>query len=115
MHRQGYGVMRIVEQTGLSYPTVRGVIDRYDTNGAASIKPARRGNLIGTGRSLTQEQEDLIQSNICDKRSEQLKMDFALWSRAAVMQLIERECGVVLPVRTVGKSGTVGFHAAKAD
>lgn len=34
---------------------------------------------------------------------EQLKMDFALWNRAAVMQLIERECGVVLQVRTVGK------------
>ena len=103
LHRQGYGVMRIVEQTGLSYPTVRRVIDCYEANGAASIKPARRGNVMGTGRSLTQEQEDLIQRIICDKRPEQLKMDFALWSRAAVMQLIERECGVVLPVRTVGK------------
>ncbi len=30
-------------------------------------------------------------------------MDFALWSRAAVMQLIERECGVTLHVRSVGK------------
>ncbi len=32
-----------------------------------------------------------------------LKMDFALWSRAAVMQLIERECRVALHVRSVGK------------
>src|ERR1019366_4065762 len=37
------------------------------------------------------------------KRPEQLKMDFALWSRAAVMQVIERECGVTLHVRSVGK------------
>jgi hypothetical protein len=30
-------------------------------------------------------------------------MDFFLWSRAAVMQLIEQECGLKLGVRTVGK------------
>ena len=39
---------------------------------------------------------------ICDQRPEQLKMAFALWNRAAVMQLIERECGVKLTVRGVG-------------
>lgn len=39
---------------------------------------------------------------ICDKRPEQLKMDFALWTRAAVMELIEREFGLKLCVRTVG-------------
>ena len=31
---------------------------------------------------------------IIDKRPEQLKMDFHLWSRAAVSQLIEQEFGV---------------------
>ena len=30
-------------------------------------------------------------------------MDFCLWSRAAVMQWIEQEYGLKLPVRTVGK------------
>jgi transposase len=40
---------------------------------------------------------------ICDHRPEQLKMDLALWSRADVMQLIERECGMALQVRSVGK------------
>ena len=29
LHRKGYGVMRIVELTGLSYPTVRKAIDLY--------------------------------------------------------------------------------------
>lgn len=40
---------------------------------------------------------------ICDKRPEQLKMDFALWSRTAVGQLIEQEYGIKLHVRSVGK------------
>ena len=35
----------------------------------------------------------MIQRLISDKRPEQLKLDFTLWTRAAVMLLIERECG----------------------
>ncbi|MEO6562419.1 MAG: helix-turn-helix domain-containing protein, partial [Nitrosospira sp.] len=87
LHRKGYGVMRIVELSGLSYPTVRGVINRYEQGGASTIRPVLRGKRAGTGRSLTDAQERLLQQIICDKRPEQLKMDFALWSRAAVMQL----------------------------
>lgn len=102
LHRKGIGVMRIVELSGLSYPTVRGVIDRYEREGAKSIKPAPRGKLSGEGRSLTDEQERSVRQIICDKRPEQLKMEFALWNRAAVMQLIERECGIKLTVRGVG-------------
>ncbi len=49
------------------------------------------------------EQEAYIQHLICERRPEQLKMDFALWSRPAVMELIERECGISLHVRSVGK------------
>jgi len=30
LHRKGYGVMRIVELTGLIYPTVRKSIDLYE-------------------------------------------------------------------------------------
>ena len=102
LHRKGYGVMRIVELSGLSYPTVRGVIDLYEQGGVVAIKPAFRGKRAGEGRSLTGEQEQRVRQVICDKRPEQLKMDFALWNRAAVMQLIERECGIKLSVRGVG-------------
>ena len=102
LHRKGYGVMQIVELSGLSYPTVRGAIDLYEEGGMAAIKPATRGKRAGQGRTLTEEQERGIQQIICDKRPEQLKMEFALWSRAAVMQLIERECGIKLSVRGVG-------------
>ena len=55
------------------------------------------------GRVLSQVQEDTIQRMIIDKRPEQLKMDFHLWSRAAVGQLIEQEFGIELQTRSVGK------------
>ena len=102
LHRKGYGVMGIVDLTGLSYPAVRVVLDQYEVGGVAAIKPGARGRKSGDGRSLSDEQEQSIQRIICDKRPEQLKMDFALWSRGAVTELIERECGIVLSVRAVG-------------
>ena len=52
---------------------------------------------------LSAAQEDTIQRMIIDKRPEQLKMDFHLWSRAAVGQLIEQEFGIKLQVRSIGK------------
>lgn len=102
LHRKGVGVMKIAEQTGLSWSAVNVALRLYETGGAAALKPGVRGTKSGTGRALTPEQEEAIQRTICDKRPEQLKMDFALWSRAAVMQLIEREYGIKLSVRGVG-------------
>jgi len=103
LHRSGMGVMRIKELTGLSYPTVRRTIDLFEEGGWAAIKPAARGRSTGDGRRLTPEQEELIRRMICDKRPEQLKLDFALWTRAAVMELILRELGIRLSVRGTGK------------
>ena len=101
LHRKGHGVMAIVGMTGLSYPAVRLASDLYEEGGYAALKPTPRGRTSGEGRTLTEEQEDAIRRTICDKRPEQLKMEFALWFRAAVMQLIEHEYGIKLSVRGV--------------
>ena len=103
LHKRGIKVMQLVQMTGLSYPAVRRVLDLFEQGGWAGIQPAGRGRAKGDSRLLTPQQEAHIQKTICDKRPEQLKMDFFLWSRAAVMQLIEQECGLKLGVRTVGK------------
>jgi len=47
LRRKGYGAMKIVELSGLSYPTVRGVIDRFEGGCVAAIKPALRGKRAG--------------------------------------------------------------------
>lgn len=102
LHKKGYGVMQIVELTGLSWPAVRAALDLYEAGGMLALKPKGRGREQGSGRTLSPAQEDHIRQLIIDKRPEQLKMDFALWTRAAVGELIERECGVKLCVRAVG-------------
>ena len=102
MHRKGMPVMQIVEHSGLSWSAVSAAINAYSTAGAAALKPAARGKKKGSGRLLSESQERAVRQIICDKRPEQLKMEFALWNRAAVMQLIECECGIKLSVRGVG-------------
>lgn len=103
LHKKGIKVMQIVAMTGLSYPTVRAAIDRFESGGWTNVRPTRRGRTKGNGRVLSAAQEEAIQRMIIDKRPEQLKMDFSLWSRAAVAQLIEQEFGIKLQVRSIGK------------
>ena len=88
---------------GLSYPVVRAVIDLFNAGGWSAIGPACRGRSKGDGRVLSQAQEQAIQSLIIQNRPEQLKMDFCLWSRAAVGQLISQNYGKNLQVRSIGK------------
>src|SRR5712692_5838250 len=102
LHRKGLGVMQIVQLSGLSWPAVNAALKLFDQGGWNALKPKARGKESGTGRALTPEQEHLIRGIICDKRPEQMKMDFALWNRGAVAVLIERECGLKLTIRPVG-------------
>lgn len=103
MNEQGVGIMQIVKLTGLSWPAVRVTLDKYEQGGIKAIKPAIRGAKQGTRRSLNAKQESEIQKMICDNRPEQLKMDFALWSGKAIMQLIEQQYSIKLHERSVGK------------
>ena len=82
---------------------MRSAIDLFESGGWSAVKPSLRGRARGDGRVLSAAQESTIQRLIIDARPEQLKMDFGLWSRAAVGQLIEQEFGIKLQVRSIGK------------
>ncbi len=106
MHLRGTGVMQIFALTGLSYPTVRKAVDLFKAGGWPAIKPAYRGRNAGDGRRLSADQEAAVRRTIRDKRPEQLKMEFGLWTRVAVMQYIEREFDVKLSmISTVTNQG----------
>lgn len=60
------------------------------------------GRKEGSGTRLSQEQSERIRKLIIDKTPDQLKMPYALWTRESVRELIRSQCGIEMPVRTVG-------------
>lgn len=58
---------------------------------------------MGQQRRLSAGQELHIQCLICQHRPEQLKPTFTLWTRGAVLRLVEQEYGLRLPIRTMGE------------
>lgn len=63
----------------------------------------RGGRQIGQARHLSRDHERRLQQMITDNAPDQMKMPYALWTRRAVMELIERETGIKMPIRTVGE------------
>ena len=100
--KRGQSKRAISRDLGISYSAVCETIWAFEREGASALTPKLRGRRQGTGRALTDDQEAQLRRMICEHRPEQLKMAFALWTRPAVMALIERECGVALSIRAVG-------------
>ena len=92
----------IVKILGVSPNSVRNWKRIYEQKGMLGLKEKKRGVKQGTGPLLTKKQEKQVQGWIRDKMPEQLKMPFGLWTRKAIVELIKRELGIKIAVRTVG-------------
>src|SRR5918992_5431404 len=104
----------IAARVGLSPTGVFDICKRFAERGAAGLKTGPRGPEPGHGRFLDADQEaetcDLIRRHTPDE----LGLPFALWSRAAVRELVRRRFGVRLAVRTMGTYlARWGFTAQK--
>lgn len=87
---------------GVRETTVSGWKKSYLSEGSQGLKEKKRGVKSEDLRLLTSEQEKRLQFMIVDTMPDQLKLDFALWTRKAVKELAEREFGVVLAITTMG-------------
>lgn len=100
--KRGLTTEEIRQNTGMCINTVRETIRKYKDGGLKALKAQTPGRKKGSGSLLTEEQSRKIQSIIIDRTPEQLRFPFALWTRKAVKELIYREFGIVIAVRTVG-------------
>ena len=104
----------IATQVGLSRTGVFNICHRFAEQGLAGLASGPRGPTPGTGRFLQAEQEAEVRALISRHTPDDLGLPFALWSRAAVRELIERHCGVRLAVRTMSTYlARWGFTAQK--
>ncbi len=102
LRRNGLKHGEIAELLDVSDSAVRKWWALYRRGGMKAMRLGRRGRQMGTCRSLNKEQERQVKRMIVDKMPEQMKMPFALWTRQAVQELIERTHGVKMPIRSVG-------------
>jgi transposase len=104
----------IAAQVGLSPTGVFNICQRYAEQGAAGLKTGPRGPEPGYGRFLDAEEEAETRDLIRRHTPDELDLPFALWSRAAVRELIWQRFGVRLAVRTMGSYlARWGFTAQK--
>lgn len=70
--------------------------------GEAALAAKRRGRRAGEAGKLSTHQSARIRALVVGKMPEQLRLPFYLWTRAAVRELIKRDCGVNLSLSSVG-------------
>ena len=99
----GVAIRETASQCELSTNTVMRSHRAYEEGGWAAVKVKRGHRPTGSGRLLSAEEEQAVQWLIQDRTPDQLKMNYALWTRQAVSELIEVRTGVRMQVRTVGK------------
>jgi len=102
MRLDGVTLQEVAVQCELSRTTVIAAVKAFRAGGWKAVMVERPGRPVGTGRSLTTQQEREVQRLIRDRTPDQLKMVYALWTRQAVADLIRDRFGIELPVRTMG-------------
>jgi transposase len=98
----GFTEADLADLLGVSRETVSRWWTAYTTGGLDAIPSARTGRPVGSGRTLSEEQARHLRKLIDDHSPEELGIPAALWTRQAVRDLIRKECGIEMPVRTVG-------------
>lgn len=98
--RQGVKKGEIAILFGVNKNTVSNWCKQYEATG--SFKSKKKGVKSEDKKLISNAQEKAIQLMIIDKMPDQLKLDYALWTRKAVKELVEREFGVVLAINTMG-------------
>src|SRR5918911_3036221 len=114
LRQHGMTYQAIADQVGLSRTGVFNICQRFAQEGPSGLKSKPHGPEPGYGRVPSARQEAAMRKLICTHTPDQVGLPFALWSRAAVRELIAQRCGVRLAVRTTGTYlARWGFTAQK--
>jgi transposase len=99
----GFTQAEMADVLGVARETVSRWWSAYATDGLAALPGERSGRPPGSGSTLSDEQAAHLQQVIDAHRPEEVGIAVPLWTRRAVCDLIRREYGISMPVRTVGE------------
>ena len=86
---------------GVSRVAVNGWVQRVRDGGARALKARPQGRPKGS--RLAPHQAAMVVRLIVGRCPDQMKLPFALWTRAAVQLLLKQRCGLAVSVWTVGR------------
>jgi transposase len=98
----GFSEAAVADLLGVCRETVCRGWSAYTRDGLEGLPHDRTGRPIGTGRTLSDRQAQQIRQRLDAHTPEEWGIPAPLWTRPAVRQLIQKELGIVMPVRTVG-------------
>jgi transposase len=98
----GFTESQVADLLGVARETVCRWWTAYAQGGLDALPHARTGRPSGSGRALSDEQALRIQRLLRGYSPEELGIAAPLWTRRAVGDLIRKELGISLAVRTVG-------------
>jgi transposase len=99
---RGFTETDVADLLGVCRETVCRWWSAYTRDGLDALPHDRTGRPPGTGRTLSDQQAQKIQQRLNTHGPEDLGIPAPLWTRRAVQQLIRKELGIAMPVRTVG-------------
>lgn len=93
----------VAELFGVTRQTVALWVKAYRAKGEKALEARPRGRPKGSGSRLEARQLARLARLLRDKLPDQLKLPFYLWTREAVVALVERQFGVDISVWTAGR------------
>ncbi len=103
LREQGETDVEVAQITGNTRSYVSTMLKRLGGAPGMLEGMPRGGRPPGSLRAMSMTEERRAQQLICGKCPDQLSLPFALWTRAAIRELIRRELGIRLSIRGVGE------------
>ena len=96
--KSGKKKKEVAQICGVKPGTITDWVKKHKESGRNGLKAKRKGAISEDKKLLSSVHEKQIQKLIIDKMPDQYKLDFGLWTRKAVKELVERELGIVLAI-----------------
>jgi len=103
MVKSGHTRIEAAAAVGVNRRFVGKWVEAEKEGGAAALLGGKRGRLPGEQKALQHDEEVKIRRLIADRCPDQLKLPFALWTRQAVRDLIERKTCKHLSLSSIGR------------